>query len=68
MDSGAAGHVMLEGKFPHVKLERNTSPKKFVAANDEQMRDLGENTVPFNTNEGINSKMLNIQKCECCKI
>ena len=33
MDSGAAGHVMLETMFPHVKLERTTSPKKFVAAN-----------------------------------
>ena len=36
MDSGAAGHVMLETMFPHVKLERKTSPKKFVAANGEQ--------------------------------
>ena len=29
MDSGAAGHVMLETMFPRVKLERKTSPKKF---------------------------------------
>ena len=29
MDSGAAGHVMLETMFPRVKLERTTSPKKF---------------------------------------
>ena len=27
MDSGAAGHVMPETMFPHVKLERNTWPK-----------------------------------------
>ena len=66
-DSGAAGHVMLERLFPHVKLEHKTSPKKFVAGNGEQMRDLGENTVPFSTNEGNNSKMHNIQKYECCK-
>ena len=39
MDSGAAGHVMPEKKFPCVKLERKKSPKKFVAANGEQMRD-----------------------------
>ena len=29
MDSGAAGHVMLEAMFPRVKLERKTSPQKF---------------------------------------
>ena len=53
MDSGAAGHVMLETMFPRLKLERKTSPKKFVAANGEQIRDLGEKKVPFKTNEGI---------------
>ena len=37
MDSGAAGHVMPEAMFPRVKLERKTSPKKFVAANGEQI-------------------------------
>ena len=36
MDSGTAGHVMLETMFPHVKLGRKTSPKKFVAADGEQ--------------------------------
>ena len=40
MDSGAAGHVMLETMFPRVKLERKTSPKKFVAANGKQIKDL----------------------------
>ena len=44
MDSGAAGHVMLEAMFPHVKLERKTSPLKFVAANGEQIRDMGVKT------------------------
>ena len=53
MDSGAAGHVMLEATFPRVKLERKASPKKFVAANGEQIRDLGEKNMPFKTNEGI---------------
>ena len=53
MDSGAAGHVMSETMFPHVKLERKTSPKKFVAANGEQIKDLGEKNIPFKTNEGI---------------
>ena len=53
MDSGATGHVMLEAMFPRVKLERKTSPKKFVAANGEQIRDLGEKNIPFKTNEGI---------------
>ena len=38
MDSGAAGHVMPEGKYPRVKLERKTAPKKFVAANGEHIR------------------------------
>ena len=45
MDSGATGHVMREGMFARVMLERKTSPKRFVAANGEQIRDLGEKTV-----------------------
>ena len=53
MDSGVAGHVMLESMFPRVKLKRKTSPKKFVAANGEQNKDLGEKIIPFKTNEGI---------------
>ena len=53
MDSGAAGHVMSETMFPRVKLERRTSPKKFVAANGELIKDLGEKNIPFKTNEGI---------------
>ena len=31
-DSGAAGHVMIEGILPRVKFERNTAPKQFLAA------------------------------------
>ena len=41
MDSRTARHVMLETMFPRVKLERKTTPKKFVAANGEQIKDLG---------------------------
>ena len=37
MDSGAAGHVMPETMFPRVKLERKTTPKKFVAANGQRL-------------------------------
>ena len=53
MHTGAAGHVMLESMFPNVRLERKMSPKKFVAANGEQIKDLGEKNFPFRTNEGI---------------
>ena len=48
-----------ETLFPHVNLECKTSPKKFVAANGEQIRDLGEKNIPF--------KVHNVQKCECCQ-
>ena len=60
MDSGATAHVMLEGMFPLVNLERMTSPKKFVAGNGEQIRDLRVKTIPFKTHEGA-QKMHNIQ-------
>ena len=50
MDSGAADHVMPETMFPRDKLERNTTPKKFVAANGEQIKDLSEKAIPFKTN------------------
>ena len=53
MDSGAAGHVMPEAMFPHVKIERKTPSKKFVAANGEQIKDLGAKRIPFKTNEGV---------------
>ena len=52
-DSGAVGYVMPETMFPHVNFERRTSPKKFVAANGEQIKDLGEKSIPFKTNEGV---------------
>ena len=49
-ESGAAGHVMLEGRFPRVKLERKASPKRFVAANIKQIKVLGAQTIPFKRN------------------
>ena len=53
MDSGAAGHVMPETMFPHVKIEHKTPLKKFVAANGEQIKDLGAKRIPFKTDEGV---------------
>ena len=53
MGSGAASHVMPETMFPRVKLERETSPKKFVAANGKHIRDLHAKNIPFKTHEGI---------------
>ena len=49
LDIGAARHGMTERMFPRLKLKRKTSPKKFVAENGEQIRDLGEKTSPFKT-------------------
>ena len=65
MDSGAAGQVMPETMFRRVKLERKTSLNKFVAANGEQIKDLREKNIPFRQTR--NSKVHNIQKCECCQ-
>ena len=53
LDSGVAVHVMLEGMITRVKLEFKIVPKKFVAANDEQITDMGEKTIPLKTNEEI---------------
>ena len=57
MDSGAAGHVMPEVMFPHVKIERKTSPKKFVAANGKQIKDLAAKRILFKTNEDIQRRI-----------
>ena len=53
MDSGAAGLVLPETIIPCVKLERKTSPQKFVAVNGEQSRDVGEKRTQFKTKEGV---------------
>ena len=44
---------MSEGMSPRQKLERKTARKKFVAANGEQIRDLGVKTNPLKTDEEI---------------
>ena len=62
MDSRAAGHVMPVVMFPHVKLERKTTPKKYVAANGEQSKHLGEKN-PIQDKRG-NPDVHNIQKCK----
>ena len=49
MDSGAASQVMPEKMFPRVKVQRNSTPKRFVAANGDDIRDTGEKTIPFKT-------------------
>ena len=67
MDSGATGHVMREGMFARVMLERETSPERFVAASGEQIRDLVEKTVHSIQDKRGELKMHNIQKRECCQ-
>ena len=57
MDSRAAAHVMPVTMFPRIKLERKTAPMKFVAANGEQIKDLGETKIPFKTHEGIQRRI-----------
>ena len=66
MDTGAAGHVMPETMFPNVKLERRTSPKKFVAANGDQIKDLGEKSIPFKTKERI-QRCITFRSAICCE-
>ena len=39
--------------FPRVKLDRTTTNKKFVAANGEKIKYLGEKTLPFKSVEGV---------------
>ena len=53
MDFGAARNLMTEGMYPRVQLELKTAQMKFVAVNGEQIRDLGEKTIPCRTNEEI---------------
>ena len=53
VDSGVAAHVMPEGMFPHAKFERDATPKKFMAANGEQIRDLEQKTIHSRRMRGI---------------
>ena len=45
---------MSEKMIPHVKLERTSAPKIFVA---DQIRDLGENTIPVTTHGGVHRRI-----------
>ena len=53
MDTETAGHVMPSETFSRVKLDRTSTTKKFVAANGEKIKDLGEKTIPFRSVEGV---------------
>ena len=62
METGAAGCVMPAEMFPRVKLDRTSTAKKFVAANGERVKDLGEKTIPFKSVQGV--QVHKIQECE----
>ena len=53
MDSGAAGHVIIEGMFPRVKLEHKTAPKRLVAASGEPISDMGDKNKSVQDGWGI---------------
>ena len=53
MGTGAAEHVMPAEMFPRVKLDRTSTTKKFVAAEGENIEDLGEKSRPFKSVEGV---------------
>ena len=52
--------------FPRVILDRTSATKKFVAANGERIKDLGEKTIPFKSVEG-SSQVHNFQECKRCE-
>ena len=41
--------------FLHVKLDRTSTTKKFVATNGEETKDLGKKTVPLQSVEGVHN-------------
>ena len=53
VDTGDAGHVMPAEMFPRVNLDRTSATKKFVAANGERIKYMGEKTIPFKSVEGV---------------
>ena len=67
MDTGAAGHVMPAEVFPRVKLDRTSATKKFVAANGERIKDLGEKTIPFIQVRLRSAQVHKIQECKRCE-
>ena len=42
---------------PRVKLDRTSTTKKFVAADGEKIKDLGEKTIPFKCVEGVHRRI-----------
>ena len=65
MDSGAAGHVMPETMFPRVKLERKTTPKKFVAANWVRKQFRSRQTREFRGAQHSEVRMLSNPSVQC---
>ena len=57
MNTGAAGHVMTAEMFLRVNLHRTSTTRKFVAANGEKTKDLGEKASPFKSVEGVHRCM-----------
>ena len=51
--------------FPRVKLDRTNATKKFVAANGERIKDLGEKTIPFKSVEAVH-RCIKFQECKRC--
>ena len=50
---------MIEGMFARVNLERKTAPKKFcMAANGEQVKDMGEEDDSIQDQSHINTENL----------
>ena len=60
MDTGAAGHVMLAEMFPRVELDRTSTTKKFVAANGEKIKDLGEQKSVERVHRSIQFRSANV--------
>ena len=53
VNTGAAGHVMLEALVPNMKLEHTGALENFVAVRGQRIRNMGEKTTPFKTSEGV---------------
>ena len=51
MNTGAAGHAVAVELLLCVRLERISARKKFVAGYGEQIKDLGDQNIPFESNE-----------------
>ena len=57
---------MLAEMFPRVKQDRTSTTKKFVDANGERIKDLGEKTKPLKFVEGVR-RCKKIRECERCE-